>query len=210
MVCLCRLPCVINSWGGGHGRESGVGFGLAEIVVGEGAFPSIREGFSFASHSHGMMLKGHWIRKILVGSKYDAAAMAYLISNRECDSTEENLENVESGRSLINRRQRRKDDREVQAKLLGVRQNKTTTLKRSLAKIKKSSRIHHKILTCRTRTLHPSGIPAILLITRRNASQHPVPLPIPRCMLPSQHQSISRTLYPPNNSNAFDKVAGAW
>ena len=41
--------------GGGHGRESGVGFGLGEIVVGEGAFPSISEGFSFASHSHGMI-----------------------------------------------------------------------------------------------------------------------------------------------------------
>ena len=42
MVYLCRLPCVINSWVGVNGRESGVGFGLAEIVVGEGAFPSIR------------------------------------------------------------------------------------------------------------------------------------------------------------------------
>lgn len=128
--------------------------------------------------------------------------MAYLISNRECDSAEENLENVESGRSFVNRRKGGKMTEKF-------RQNKTTTLKRSLAKFKESSRIHHKFLTCRTRTLHPSGISAILLITRRNASQHPVPLPIPRCMLPSQHQSISRTLYPPNNSNAFDKVAGA-
>lgn len=138
--------------------------------------------------------------------------MAYLISNRECDSTEENLENVESGRSFINRRKGGKMTEEFRQNswVYVVRQNKTTTLKRSLAKIKKSSRIHHKILTCRTRTLHPSGIPAISLITRRNASQHPVPLPIPCCMLPSQHQSISRTLYPPNNSNAFDKVAGAW
>lgn len=109
--------------------------------------------------------------------------MAYLISNRECDSTEDNLEDVESGRSFVNRRKGGK---------------------------KKSSRIHHKILTCRTLTLHPSDISAISLITRRNAIQHPVPLPFPRCMLPSQHQSISRTLYPPNNSNAFDKVAGAW
>ena len=34
-----------------------MGFGLAEVVVGEaeGAFPSIREGFSFASHSRGMI-----------------------------------------------------------------------------------------------------------------------------------------------------------
>lgn len=34
-----------------------MGFGVAEIVVGEGegAFPSIREGFSCASHSHGMI-----------------------------------------------------------------------------------------------------------------------------------------------------------
>ena len=138
--------------------------------------------------------------------------MAYLISNRECDSTEENLENVESGRSFINRRKGGKMTEKfrqnfwVYGKTRRQRSNARSLKSRNLVVYV----VHHKILTCRTRTLHPSGIPAILLITRRNASQHPVPLPIPRCMLPSQHQSISRTLYPPINSNAFDKVAGAW
>ena len=46
----------------------------------------------------------HWIKTFRVESKYDASAMAYLINNRECDSTEKNLEIGESGKSFISRR----------------------------------------------------------------------------------------------------------
>ena len=61
-LCLCRRPCVIDSWVGGSTVEKVVWvLGWQKIVVvgegeGKGAFPSIRGGFSCAGHSHGMMV----------------------------------------------------------------------------------------------------------------------------------------------------------
>ena len=70
--------------------------------------------------------------------------LLYLISNRECDSTEENLENVESGRSFINRRKGGKMTEKFRQNFWVYGKTKRQRSNGSLAKIKKSSRIQHK------------------------------------------------------------------